>query len=376
VRSTGTFTRSNGVESMLHGTEIDIRNAKDSCLALPLAKRILASSTRLAALALLVFSVHPITSNADDTNAISRKANLQFLQTATAQWNHLAKKTARKIPTNLAVGESGFVGLTELIRGQSEISVDNVRFKLDERITLGDLKPLGSGNYALAHDGGRSSSPLNDPLEVVKTRHGYLITDGHHDFYLSLIAGAETVAVKVLEDFSHLSDRKLWKTLKARHLVYLNESVEALVRRRPSIDGVRDNPNRYLAGILAIKASTVRSADGSVVVTAVKGHSEGIWIKANGAVPFAEFHIASALSEAGIEYDARWKSAIPVEIVERARQALLKAQTNPKHQILKSILSIESARLARDLRADPVALAKAVDVFEAKIQPNCRAVFL
>ena len=70
-------------------------------------------------------------------------------------------------------------------------------------------------------------------------------------------------------------------------------------------------------------------------------------------LPFIEFEIASALSRAGIAYDASWGSSVPSDVVENIRSVL---RTSEKSDI-RSIPTFASGDEGRSARTDTAALA-------------------
>lgn len=279
-----------------------------------------------------------------------------FLELAARNWSGLQVRSQvpdRPLPT---LGSSGFIQLRDLIRGQDEISIDNIRAKLSEKIADGDLRwDAGSGRWIAAHDQGLSTVPIHDPVQVILGPQGPVIADGHHDVFLALFTGAATIAVQVQEDLSGLTPVQFWEVLKARDLVYLRANARELARKTPEMFQIRDNPNRYLASLLAFKVAA-RTASGEIEILKTKGARAPIWLKLNDSVPFIEFEIARALTEAGIRYESAWKERVPDEVVERSRVALAQARESGRYPLLNRIPILESRQQAVDCAGDGAAL--------------------
>lgn len=257
-----------------------------------------------------------------------RAARAHFIPQAGSRLYELRQRPQEQValepvPSRLQPGSTFYVSVTRLIRGQEEISVDNTLSKLRERVALNDVRfDETSGEWKLAHHEGRSSVPLNDPLLVVVGPQGYVVADGHHDLYLALYLGARTVPVQVLEDLSALSPVEFWRAVQARKLVLLTQTPEELAANPPDTAIVRDNPNRYLAALLALKVKTHHGASGELEIKLMKGAKRPAWLKVDGSVPFIEFELAAILARAGIQYDPAWGEAVPDEVIDRAIEAL------------------------------------------------------
>lgn len=303
-------------------------------------------------------------------------ASAGLLDTVARLWNSLARETLAPVESAPA-GAASFLPLQLMIRGQDEISVDNVLRKLRDREESGDIRvDPSSGRWLLRNDEGRSAVPIDDPIQVIKGPQGYVIVDGHHDFFLALFTGAKTIAVHVREDLSTLSPVRFWTSLKERKLIYLTHTPEELADQPPKLESVRDNPNRYLAGLLALKVKLGSGLEAGTIRD-VKGAEDPAWIKVDDSVPFIEFAIAAVLGEAGIRYDSQWGAAVPAEIIAAARVALQRAQVSGQHPLLSSIPVLTSADEAKKARNEPEFLETrlAADLREAKMR-QCQVLFL
>lgn len=269
-----------------------------------------------------------------------------FFARAFANWEQMANDPSSA--ADLKAGETGYLALNQLIPGQDEISVDNVFAKLDKKLSSGDVLVV-DGAARLAFDSGRSTVAVDDPIEVVKGPMGYLILDGHHDVYLALALNGRTISAEVKRDYSHLSVEEFWKKMREESAVYLKASNEELIKNPPRMTEVSDNPNRYAAAIIALKAK-LEKGQTQPSVRKVKGPKRPVWIKAGRGVPFIEFYIAQALSDAGFEYKREWGTTMPDEAVEQVRAILLSAKRTSRIPQLRTLIVIESAHSAKMLR--------------------------
>lgn len=301
---------------------------------------LLAARTKTLAFASLVTLLVIFSSSAFGSTKPIEADNRTFIDVASERFEELSRMPLRA--HEVKPGETAFLPLELLVRGQDQISVDNIKAKALEHQELGNL--THDRRWILGHDDGRSVVPSNDPIQVIKGRQGYVIVDGHHDAYLSLFLGARTIAVHVQEDLSHLSKVAFWAALKKRKLVLLSASPESLARKAPGFRSVTDNPNRFLAALVALKVS-VDEKSGAILK--IKGAKDPAWIKVNNGIPFIEFEIAEKLSNAGIEYDPKWGSSVPADVVERVRSVFLHT-SDPGLLALPAVSTAEEGRLLRD----------------------------
>lgn len=296
-----------------------------------------------------------------------------FFETAQRHWSSLPQAGHSATAASLVQGSKGFLEIENLIRGQDQVSVDNMLAKLEEKIAAKDVVWDAKQNkWTLNHDNGKSSVPGNDPIKVIKSDQGFVVIDGHHDLFLALYLGAKTIAVEV-EEVSQLPPLEFWKRLIAKKQVYLPETAEELAKKAPPMFGVRDNPNRYLASLLALKAEVSRKGDALKVLKA-KALNTPIWIKINNSIPFIEFYIAEVLTKAGILYNSSWGKKIPEEAIERSRRALVDAMKAGSIEELKLIPLIATSAEAEKLKKGGEALSKTLHAF-AESSPQCRISF-
>ena len=275
-----------------------------------------------------------------------RQTPEQFMKTAAHQWQELNRLHALPF-VEPAVGVPTYVPLAQLCRGQSEISVDNIYAKIKEHLKLNDLS-FHHHSWTPNHDSGRSVVPRSDAITVVKGPQGYVIVDGHHDVFLSLFVGAETIAVTVESDWSTLSPLNFWKTLKARNLIYLPETAEQLVRHVPDMMNVKDNPNRYLVTLLALKVQA-DFEKGEWKILKAKGSKNAVWVKLNNSIPFIEFYLSEVIGMNGIHYDPQWGTQVPSRVVEKIRYAFLHSEDSPHAELLKHTLILSQSESAERL---------------------------
>ena len=263
----------------------------------------------------------------------------QFIETAAYQWQELNRLHALPF-IEPAIGVPTYVPLAELTRGQSEISVDNIYAKIEEHLKMNNLS-WHRHAWKLHHDSGLSVVPRTDAIAVVKGPQGYVVIDGHHDLFLSLFVGAKTIAVTVQADYSSMSALDFWKTLKAKNMIYLPETPAQLARHAPDMMTVSNNPNRYLAALLALKVQA-DFKNGKWKIAKAKGTKDAVWIKLNNGIPFIEFYLAEVIASAGVQYDPNWGVQVPHEIVERVRYSLLHLDQSPHEALLKSTVILSA----------------------------------
>jgi|GEM_PF-1854968 len=287
----------------------------------------------------------------------------EFLQKATLNAQKSSERaTTANNGTVIEVGQVAFVPVEQLWAGQREVSAENARTKLFSSAADYGLDRNGD-SWALPNDGGRSLLEISDPLLVVRFKNRYVIVDGHHHAVMNAFVGGRTAAVKVLYDFSSLTESQLWQELLAKRLVHLpGESVESIMQNRPSLASLRDNPNRYLASILGAKVDLSFQSE-RVRVNGVRATNDALWVKINDGVPFVEFMIAEVLTRAGINYDPDWGDNVPREIVNKSRAALLQARERGDFPELDSIILLESKKQAKKIGKDEDALADLVRDF-------------
>jgi hypothetical protein len=295
----------------------------------------------------------------DVSSAIPTRGE-EFLERAQVNSRPTHNKMAANLSTAVVErGQVGFVPVTQVWAGQREVSAENARTKLVEGAADYGLV-LKGGNWQLPNDGGKSLLEIGDPLLVVRFKDRYVIVDGHHHAVMNAFVGGQTIPVKVLHDYSNMTELELWRTLMQERLVHLpDETPEQIAINRPTLAKLRDNPNRYLASILSAKAE-LSFKGGEIRVNDIKASNEALWVKINDGVPFVEFMIAAVLTRAGINYDPVWGTNVPREIVDRAREALLQARTRGDFPELDSIIMLESKIQAKKIRKDEDVLAELV----------------
>lgn len=305
------------------------------------------------------------------------KKNSVLLDSAISFWRTLenASPPTARATSSPSMGETVFLPVTNLIRGQDEVSIDNISAKLKDRTESGDVSfDASSRTWSLKHDEGRSSAPIDDPIRVVKGPQGFVIIDGHHDLYLALSVGARTAPVRVVEDLSKFSALEFWEEMKSRQLVYLNRSAAELAERPPRMDDVRDNPNRYLASLLAMKTA-IRIEGRNLFVEEVKGAANPVWIKIGDSIPFIEFHIAKILTEAGIRYEGNWGGNVPDSVIEASRKALVRAKEEDRLDALESVPVLVSTEEATEARNDRSKLLLKVSLSIGNVPQSCETLF-
>jgi hypothetical protein len=318
---------------------------------------------------LLIFGVGIQSLRADPSLVPTRPTEEQFLKVIIHNWHELQARWNGFRPAQIKI-QNGYLPLTALVLGQEKISIDNVWRKFRRRVAAGDIVWNPSQNrWVMAYDQGRSSTPESSPIEVVRGPMGYVIKDGHHDFFLALLLGGQTIAVKEVANYSKVDALMFWTTLKAQNAVYLDRSPAELVQDPPRVENVRDYPNRYFAALIAMKLKLRKK--GKIKVS---GPERPVWVKAGDSISFIEFYIADILTEAGLMYRPEWGMNIPPEVVEQAREAIHKA-VQAGHPLLRNIPVIHNADQAQIARVNEFVQANLLRSPRLSTPMFCQAIF-
>ncbi|MCI5052797.1 MAG: hypothetical protein MRY21_06665 [Simkaniaceae bacterium] len=188
----------------------------------------------------------------------------------------------------------------------SQISPAQLRFSL-QNVEMKKNKKLKSG-----------STTCSESLPVVKAPFGYVLIDGHHDALSYLALGTRQILVRIVQDFSDLSEELFWSEVEKQGLAY-PYTIQGERKIPPrNLSELTDDPNRYFAAISARKYPP--DLKGST------GAHYPLWIKIGKDIPFIEFRISDALWESGLVYSYEMGDNPPEEFIERARGVLIQAQ--------------------------------------------------
>lgn len=257
-------------------------------------------------------------------------------------------------------GETLFLPLAHLKPGQVRLSYLNMLDKLNEFL------PEGAGqhacqydNYSLNHDNGRSLYPAEDPVEAVWTSEGPVLVDGHHSVGASYFAGAQSIAVTILDErkYLDLAGEDLWAELvgDSRAFLTLRDGITQLAKP-PIFPELFDDPNRFWVAALAKKIITSQKEGPLPIVSKVKQLvAEPLWAKVNNEVPFMEFYLAQALYKQGIVYQPEWGLEISPENKD-------------------AVISVFRSVKAKDARMSQLRIyGSEIEVFGEKEQPAVEA---
>jgi hypothetical protein len=223
-------------------------------------------------------------------------------------------------------GEHRYVPVAYCRPSQAEISFVNVIEKLQDAQRFHHASwSLFRGRWLLKHANKKSALPITDPIKVIKTKNHLQVIDGHHHLYMNILAGGSLIPVQILADLSHVSEKNLLEVMKQNHWFYDQLSDGSRINCIPQLEQMRDNPNRYLASILAMK---VRIDIKNAKLHIIKSNNRrgAAWLKINSGIPFLEFHLAHLLRKSGIVYQDKWRSIVPLTVVNDCIHMLKKSQ--------------------------------------------------
>lgn len=191
--------------------------------------------------------------------------------------------------------ERFYVSTEEVFPGQVRIAKQVIEDKIVRSIKQGMVVwDEEQGEWSLAHGGGKSFFSLAEAFPVVMTDSGYILVDGHHSYSVNVAFGGTLIPVKVIADFSDLSEEEFMKVGTEKGLLYPFDRYGNVSVLPKDFLGLKDDANRYFARLC--KASFSPSGE------FVKGVEYPIWIKIGKDIPFIEMKIAEALWNAGLVY--------------------------------------------------------------------------
>lgn len=226
-------------------------------------------------------------------------------KTRTAQYASKGQMTIKEITKN-----AFYLHVSDILPGQNRISLQNVERKFLK------INTKNAREQRFEFDQGRSPYPSKKALPVVKSSFGFVLADGHHDVMAALKLNADTMPVYIIEDLSHLSIDDFWREAEKKNYVFLKTL--AGVRKIPprNFSQLEDDPNRYLASLLARKVEDVSKWSQS------EGAETPVWIKLN-AQRFVEFYLGDILRRNGIVFGKNMSNRLSESFIERCHHALL-----------------------------------------------------
>lgn len=217
--------------------------------------------------------------------------------------------------------EPFYVHYRKLFPGQTRFSSEIVQREMEEMVdkhaAVWDPQKM---KWTFKYCEGHAVLSDRDPIPVIQTSFAYVPIDGHHHIIANIMFGADRVPIKVMADFSDLTEEEFWEEAEKQNLVYLRHLDGSKSLPSRSFLSLEDDPNRYFASISA------RKLKGKNALTTSIGAEYPIWIKIGKGRPFAEFLISDALRQAGIQYTYEMGKEPPEEFVEAARKALVEAK--------------------------------------------------
>jgi len=218
-----------------------------------------------------------------------------------------------------------YVHYSEIHPAQIAYASPDVHAKVMEVYESGNAKlewdnaaPYASANIILHHCDGQSIFPPKKQLSVVKAPFGYVLIDGHHKVLASLRMNASMISIKVVEDWSLLSEDVFWYQAEQKGWAYPYTISGQYAKPPRTFDGMIDEPYRWLPYLL--KGLVPEDSD----VTKYTGPDYPVWLKIGEDIPFIEFKIGQALYKNGIRYAYQDGDNLSPAFVEQCREILLK----------------------------------------------------
>lgn len=232
-----------------------------------------------------------------------------------------------------------------LVWSQPEVALLKVIESIQEAQSAYNVK-YDDGRYLLDHDDGASVFPDNRSIKVVRFQKHLYIIDGHHKHATSIFFGAKTVPVEVIADYSDLTEKKVHKKLVERGLAYGFEADGSPSDHFWLPSQVVDNEMLYLARLIEHKIK-LEIRFGELRILSHSGADWPLLLKLNEDVPFLEFFIAKALTDAGMRYNPKWGNELPKPIVAEIRDILIKASRQKDSPLGLALILSEDLNLSR-----------------------------
>lgn len=225
-----------------------------------------------------------------------------------------------QVHAQLYNGFKGYISLDLLSPGQLRYTTQNVQTKAK--------KQLKTHFY---FDNGQSSLNISDAIPVILGPNNLIIlVDSHHEYLASRSIGDTTVPIIVKDDLSRLSREEFYTVAQDKNYIYpydiLGKKIPLASTGWYKWSDMVDDPNRLFASLSALKC-TGDNCTKDPNASEIPHHP--LWIKQLNKkfeLAFIEFKIATALYEAGLEYDYNWgtnpNSKKLLEFTERARLVL------------------------------------------------------
>ncbi|MBS0585122.1 MAG: hypothetical protein JSR76_02330 [Verrucomicrobia bacterium] len=244
-----------------------------------------------------------------------------------------------------------YLEISELFPSQLRYSSQNVKEKIRKKIKSGaatwnELEK----RWELSYHNGESALSSKEALPVMKSSFGYVLVDGHHDLLASVGLEAKSIPVRVVADFSSLSEEEFWKRAEKEGLAYPYDIDGNRLIPSHDFGKLQDDSNRFFAAIAGRKYPMLDDLSVST------GAIYPLWIKVGKDTPFIEFMIADALYKAGIVYPYEMGDTPSDAFVEKARKVLEEAKI-PKLRLVKERLHYTELELSQVLSGWPQPLS-------------------
>lgn len=233
-----------------------------------------------------------------------------FIETIEA--NEKSEKEAVELPIEL--GAVQYISVQSIFASQPEFTFLKVLKELKEaESAFGVRFSKKTKKFKLAYSKGRSAFPSSKTaFGILYKGHIYLV-DGHHKVLVSLYFGAKALPVRVLDDWSSLSNAAFSKRMQDSRFAYSDKFY--------FFSELRDNPNLYLARLLIQKVKGTIELE-QFNISSVQGAKKPLLLKYNEGIPFIEFYLADLMSRNGIYYKNKWGDKIPLKVRKKIKKLL------------------------------------------------------
>ncbi len=251
--------------------------------------------------------------------------------------------------SDLEKGEEAYLPISWLQPGQASFSFLTVKSKIQTVAEeWGAQWDTRKARWNLPFDGQKALFPQSKSALVLLLSDSVLVLDGNHKVMTSLFFGAETMPVKIANNWSHLSLKEALPRLIENDLVFPFDPMGKTIKEWPSFTSIPDNPLRYLAAKLLLKCQIQLDEDKELQIKKARGSSNPVVCKLNRDLPFLELRMARVWKKSGIEFRSKDLESSPneltSELVEAARNSLIEGRNKngPEYEFLKEVLILES----------------------------------
>lgn len=250
----------------------------------------------------------------------------------------------------LSLGQIQFMPTLALERGQSTFSFDRVLKGLNA-LPKETLESLQKGEFRF--DSGRSLYPEDRHISGVFYRGKVFIIDGHHRAMVSTYAGAKSIPVKIIDDWSGKTEKQFFADMKRKNLsYYVGLNGEWL--GPGEFCGMVNDPLILLARRLLRRIDlTYDSETGDFEILRERGAEVAIGIKINRDVPFTEQEIARLLRSHGVTWQKG--DELNFELLSKFLEILLAERDGSR---LNQLLLLDYPMSVAELESEKKAILK------------------